>query len=66
MVPQILVQNDQYNGQYVAFKSSKDLTIVGHGKSPTEALKMAERKGFSHPVLLYVEEKDLVQIYPCW
>ena len=59
----LLVATDEYNGRYVALKSFDDNTIVGVGDNPEEALKIAERKGFKNPVLLYIPEKDLVHIY---
>jgi hypothetical protein len=59
----LLVATDEYNGRYVALKSSDDNTIVGVGDNPEEALKNAERKGHKNPILLYIPEKDLVHIY---
>ena len=44
-------------------KSVNDNTVVGVGEDPAEALKEGEAKGFRNPVLLYVPEKDLIQIY---
>jgi hypothetical protein len=59
----ILVTTDEFNGRYVAMKSVNDNTIVGVGEDPEKALEDAERKGFKNPVLLYVPERDVVQIY---
>jgi len=59
----ILVTTDEFNGRYVAVKSFDDNTIVGVGDDPERALKDAERKGFKNSVLLYVPERDVVQIY---
>jgi hypothetical protein len=44
-------------------KSVDDNTVVGVGDDPADALKEAAAKGFRNPVLLYVPEKDLIQIY---
>ena len=60
----VLVNTDEFNGRYVAMKSSEDNTIVGVGDNPEEALKDAEEKGFKNPILLYIPEKDIVHIYP--
>ena len=59
----ILLTTNEFNGRYVAMKSVDDNTVVGVGDNPAEALKEAEAKGFRNPVLLYVPEKDLIQIY---
>jgi len=59
----VLISSEEYNGRYVAMKSVNDSTVVGVGDDPAEALKEAEAKGFRNPVLLYVPEKDLIQIY---
>jgi len=59
----ILLTTNEFNGRYVAMKSVEDNTVVGVGEDPSEALKEAEAKGFRNPVLLYVPEKDLIQIY---
>ncbi len=59
----LLVSSEEYNGRYVAVKSFDDNTIVGVGDDPERALNDAERKGFKNPVLLYVPERDVVQIY---
>jgi len=60
----ILVTTDEFNGRYVAMKSVDDNTIVGVGEDPEKALQEAEANGFKDPVLLYIPEKDLVNIYP--
>ena len=62
----VLVNTDEYNGLYVAMKSFDDNTIIGVGNDPQKALKNAEKKGFKDPVILYVPEEDVIQIYPEW
>ena len=59
----ILVNSDKYYGQYVALKSIKDNSIVGAGYTPEKALEKARKKGIQNPILLYVPDKDIVQIY---
>ncbi len=59
----ILINSNEYGGRYVAVKSFEDNTVVGVGDDPERALKDAERRGFKNPVLLFVPEKDIVQIY---
>lgn len=59
----ILVNSDEYNGQYVAIKSVDDNTIIGFGNTPEEALNKAKEKGVTEPFLIYIADKDLVHIY---
>ena len=59
----VLLTSNEYNGQYVALVSPEDNTIVGSGKTPDEALKMALQKGHTSPYLLYVPDKDSIHIY---
>jgi NADPH-dependent glutamate synthase beta subunit-like oxidoreductase len=59
----VLVNSDKYNGQYVAMKSVDDNTIVGAGKTPNEALEEARKKGIQNPLLLYVPDRDVINIY---
>jgi len=61
----VLVTNNQYNGKYIALKSANDDTIVGSGAKPESALRKAKENGFIHPFIMYVPDKDLVQIYLC-
>ena len=58
-----LISERKYNGRYVAVKDFNDGTVVGDGKSPEEAYSRAKEKGFNEPVILFVPEKDMVQIY---
>ena len=59
----VLVNTDKFNGRYVAMRSFEDNTIVGVGDDPDSALKEAEAKGSRNPVLLYIPEQDIVNIY---
>ena len=59
----VLINSDKYSGKYVAIKSVEDHTIVGAGNTPDKALKQAKNKGIPNPFLLYVPDKDIVQIY---
>jgi hypothetical protein len=58
-----LLNTDAYEGQYVALRSFEDRVVVGAGHDPATALGEAKKNGVDEPVLLYVEEKDRVQIY---
>lgn len=60
---QTLITERKYNGRYVALKDFKDSTVVSDGKTPQEAYEKAIGKGFKEPVILFVPDKDMVQIY---
>lgn len=60
---QTLVKETKYAGQYVALKSFKDNTVVGHGKTAQAALNRARKEGCQTPVIVYVPPKDTVLIY---
>ncbi len=59
----VLINSNEYNGQYVAMKNATDNTIVGSGNTPEDALREAAEKGFQKPYLLYVPNEGLVHIY---
>ncbi len=59
----VLINSNEYSGQYVAMVSLEDSTIVGAGINPQEAMDSARAKGVQDPYILYVPDKDLVYIY---
>lgn len=59
----VLVNSDEFCGQYVALKSATDNAIVGSGPTPQDALREAAAKGIQKPYLLYVPDKGMVHIY---
>ena len=58
-----LVKDRKFGGRYVALKEFGDEKVVADGKDPNEAIRNAEQKGLKNPVILFVPEKDMVQIY---
>ena len=58
-----LVTDKGYEGKYVALRSPSDNTIVGYGNTPEEASNLAHKNNCATPILLYVEESNMVQIY---
>lgn len=46
----------KYKGLWVALKDD-EITVVGKGKTPEEALKVAQKNGYSDPYLTRVPEK---------
>ncbi len=46
----------KYKGQWVAILDDEK-TVVGNGKTPREALKMAQAKGYNSPTLAPMPSK---------
>lgn len=64
MSDNILVKDaEKYSGQYVATKSFTDKEVVTSGSDPVQVIKDAKSKGADDPVVFFVPEKDVVQIY---
>ena len=60
---QVLAKGKKYTGKYVALRSFANPQVVGCGETPAEARTQALRKGIKHPVIAFVPEKAMVQIY---
>lgn len=58
-----VLNNNKFNGKYVAMKDFSDHTVVGDGATPEEAYKKAAEKGFEKTVIIFVPIKGIVQIY---
>ena len=64
MSTQVLVRNaEQYAGKYITLKNFTDKTVVSSGRTPMIAMRQAKRKGYDHPVILYIPKKNMVNIY---
>ena len=64
MSDNVLVNDaDKYGGQYVATKSFTDKDVVTSGPDLIEVYNEAKKKGADDPVVFFVPEKDVVQIY---
>ena len=60
---QVLIKDRKYSGQYVVIKDLNDSTIITHGDDPKTVYEEAVKKGFLEPIILFVPNKDMVQIY---
>jgi len=60
---QTLIQNNAFNGKFVALKDFKDHTVVAEGATPQEAHDSALRKGYKSSVITFVPNRNMVQIY---
>ena len=63
MQPMTLVSGHQYEGKYVALKSFSDNTVVAYGEAPVDALKEAEKKGITDPVVVFVPQSNMTHVY---
>ena len=60
----VLVRNsEKYSGKYVATRTFQDKEVVVSGTDPAKVFNDAKKRGVEDPVVFYVPEKDIVQIY---
>ncbi|MFH1825678.1 MAG: DUF5678 domain-containing protein [bacterium] len=60
---QVLIKDKRYSGQYVVIKDFNDPTIIASGDDPEMIYEEAVGKGHREPVIVFVPDKDMVQIY---
>ncbi len=60
---QILVKDDQLNGKYITIVSMESPTIISSGADPREVYNEAQQKGYAEPMIVYIPEKNIAQIY---
>jgi Family of unknown function (DUF5678) len=61
MYPDFLYQN--YSGKYVATEHFNDFNVIASGKNIESVLKKTITKGIKNPVIFYVPERNIVNIY---
>jgi hypothetical protein len=60
----ILVKDsEKFGGKFVATRSFKNKKVVSHGTDPTKVFNEAKEKGVRDPVVFYVPQKNITQIY---
>ena len=60
---QTLVKNKKYIGNYVALKDFGNSSVIAYGKTPEEAYRKAQKKGYKNPVITFIPTKEMVHIY---
>ncbi|MEE8360051.1 MAG: DUF5678 domain-containing protein [Candidatus Omnitrophota bacterium] len=60
---QTVLDNNKFNGRYIAMKSFADHSVIGDGATPEEAYIKATKSGCQNPVITFVPVKGMVQIY---
>lgn len=64
MEPLCLLNNaEKYSGEYVALRSFTDREVINRGCNPVDVLGEARKLGVDEPVVFFVPEKDVIQIY---
>lgn len=63
MRSQVLVSEKKYHGKYVALSSFSNGRVMASGKAPEEVHRRAKEKGVKSPVIVFVPEKNLINIY---
>jgi len=63
MPKRVIVNNKKYAGKYVAMESFNKKTVVASGFNPTAVLHRAEQKGYKSPVVIYVPDKKMFNVY---
>ncbi len=60
---QVLINEDGFEGKYVALRSFTDRTVVASGDNPETVMEQARQAGYSEPVIFYVPEHNITLVY---
>ena len=60
---QTLIKQKKFYGRYVALKDFNDPRPIANGKNPDQVYRAALKKGYSHPMIVFVPREGMVQIY---
>lgn len=63
VMDQILVKEDKYGGQYVAMEDLSHPDVISNGKDPQVVYEEAISRGCADPILMFIPENNMVQIY---
>ena len=63
MSPQVLVNQEEYAGKYVAMASFSDSRVIASGNDPAAVINEAERQGNDNAVILYVPAEPITCVY---
>jgi hypothetical protein len=63
MDARVLVNEEKYEGQYVALKSFTDSTVLAFGDDPLKVMDVAKEAGVTEPVVVYIPKHDVTYIY---
>ena len=60
---QVLIKEKRFEGKYVALEDIDHPLPIADGKSPEEVYESAVKKGFAHPLIIYIPLHGMIQIY---
>lgn len=63
MARKTAAKKTRYEGKYIATASFNEKTVVASGKNPIDVRKRAVRKGYSSPVVVYVPDKKMYNVF---
>ena len=63
MVEQALITEEGYEGKYVALKSFIDRKVVASGDDPRLVMEQAKKAGHENPVIFFISQPDVSQVY---
>ena len=58
-----IVTESKYQGQYVAFSSSKDNKIIASGRKAGTVIQKARKQGEQTPTIIFVPKENATYIY---
>ena len=60
---QVLIKEKKYEGKYVALEDLDHPSPIADGTSPEVVYESAIKKGFTDPLIIYIPQGGMVQIY---
>ncbi len=60
---QLLVNEQRYEGKYVAFDPSKLSGVIASGRNPGAVIEKARKLGVDVPGIVFVPREDVAYIY---
>ena len=58
-----LFKDEKFNGKYVVIRDFSNSEIITSGDDPKAIYEEAQKKGIKEPLLIFVPNKNMVQIY---
>ena len=58
-----LIKGKKFYNRYVALQDFEHPRPIADGKNPEQVYKAAVKKGFLHPMIIFVPKSGMVQIY---
>jgi hypothetical protein len=59
----LLNEGERYGGKFVALRSYSEKDVVSSGDDPQQVFSDARKSGVSDPVIFYVPERGMVNIF---